>query len=73
MKIQSKGLRLIYIIGVFFMFYFSSLGGFGANAPLSWWWATLILPYPIGWLLAVIVIITRALKKKKQTVPGPVN
>lgn len=51
-------------VGVFFLFYFSSLGGFGGNSSLSWWWGLLIIPYPIGWLITVILLIRSAIKKK---------
>jgi len=62
-------LSLILIaIGVFFLFYFSSLGGFGGTSTLSWWWGTLILPYPIGWLVAIVFLIIRVIKKPKQKV-----
>jgi multisubunit Na+/H+ antiporter MnhB subunit len=57
---------VLIIIGVIFLFYFSSLGGFGGNSTLSWWWGTLILPYPIGWLISMILLIARLVKKKKQ-------
>lgn len=53
-------------IGVFFMFYFSSLGGFGGASTLSWWWSAFILPYPIGWLIIVILLIARAINKKRM-------
>ncbi len=56
---------ILIAIGVFFMFYLSSLGGFGGKSTLSWWWGTLILPYPIGWLITIILIIAKAVKKKK--------
>jgi hypothetical protein len=60
-------LSLILIaIGVFFMFYLSSLGGFGRNSKLSWWWGTLVLPYPIGWLIAIILLIIRLSKKRNK-------
>lgn len=55
---------LMIAVGVFFLFYFSSLGGFGGESTLSWWWGTLILPYPIGWLWAIILLIVRAYNKK---------
>ena len=59
-------LSLIMILaGVFFLFYLSSLGGFGGTATLSWWWGTLILPYPIGWIISIVILIIRAVKKKK--------
>jgi hypothetical protein len=57
---------IMVLTGVFFLFYFSSLGGFGGDSSLSWWWGTLILPYPLGWLLEIILLIVRAFKKKKQ-------
>ncbi|HMM12418.1 MAG TPA: hypothetical protein PKE03_10030 [Bacteroidales bacterium] len=56
---------MMIIVGVFFLFYLSSLGGFGGNSSLSWWWGTLILPYPLGWLIAIITLINRAIKKRK--------
>ncbi|NVO10853.1 MAG: hypothetical protein HXX16_12880 [Bacteroidales bacterium] len=56
---------VMIVIGVFFMFYFSSFGGFGGNSTLSWWWSTLILPYPIGWLTVISLLIVRDFKKKR--------
>ena len=55
-------------MGVCFMFYFSSLGGFGGTSTLSWWWATLIIPYPIGWLINIILLIVRAVNRKKMSI-----
>jgi len=66
-KIFTASLILI-VIGVAFMFYFSSLGGFGGTSTLSWWWALLILPFPIGWLIIITVLIRRAIKNKSQKV-----
>lgn len=57
---------IMIVTGVFFLFYFSSLGGFGGSSALSWWWGTLILPYPIGWLMAIITLIIRAVNKSKK-------
>lgn len=57
---------IMIVIGVFFLFYFSSLGGFGGTSTLSWWWGLLILPYPIGWLMAIITLIIRAANKSKH-------
>jgi hypothetical protein len=54
---------IMILIGVFFMFYFSSLGGFGGTSTLSWWWGILILPYPIAWLTTIILLIVRVVKK----------
>jgi len=61
-------LSLIMIaVGVFFLFYLSSLGGVGGNR-LSWWWGTLVLPYPLGWLIAIVLLIVRSVKRKKQQI-----
>ena len=57
---------IMIIIGVFFLFYFSSLGGFGGTSAISWWWSILILPYPLGWLMSIIILIVRAIKNKKR-------
>jgi len=56
---------IMIMIGVCFLFYLSSLGGFGRNSGLSWWWGILILPYPTGWLLSIILLIVRALKRSE--------
>lgn len=54
---------ILIAFGVFFMFYFSSLGGFGGNSKLSWWLISLIVPYPLGWLLIIILLILKGVKK----------
>jgi len=53
-------------MGVFSLFYLSSLGGFGGKSTLSWWWGCLILPYPIGWFTIVIMLIKRLFNKSTQ-------
>ena len=61
-------LSLMILFGVAFLFYFSSLGGFGGKSTLSWWWCILILPYPIAWLTTIVLLIIRAVRKHKQQV-----
>lgn len=56
---------IMIVFGVFFLFYFSSLGGFGGKSGLSWWWVILILPYPAGWIMAIAALIRRVKKKNK--------
>ena len=58
---------VLILTGVCFLFYFSSLGGFGGTSTLSWWWGLLILPYPIGWLTAIGLLIMRSIKHKSGT------
>jgi predicted MFS family arabinose efflux permease len=57
---------LLIAVGVCFLFFLSSLGGFGENANLSWWWSLLILPYPVGWVMDVVLILKRTYRKKIQ-------
>ncbi|MDZ7604082.1 MAG: hypothetical protein U5K79_00515 [Cyclobacteriaceae bacterium] len=56
---------IMIAIGVFFLFYLSSLGGFGGTSELSWWWGITILPYPIAWIFAMIMLIFRVRQKQK--------
>lgn len=39
--------------GVGAMWVLSSLGGFGGKSGLSMWWGMLIVPYLVGWVMAV--------------------
>ena len=50
---------LLILFGVAFLWYLSSLGGFGGASDLSWGWGLLIIPYPVGWLLAIITIFQK--------------
>jgi hypothetical protein len=60
-------LSLIMIVfGAFFLFYLSSLGGFGGESTLSEWWGILILPYPLGWLISIVILIVRIFRKTKS-------
>lgn len=40
-------------LGVGTLWGLSAIGGFGGQTGRSNWWALLLLPYPIGWLLAL--------------------
>ena len=57
----------LIIFGVFFLFYLSSLGGFGGSSRLSIWYGLTILPYPIGWL-GIVVLLWRGRKKEQYTI-----
>jgi uncharacterized membrane protein len=59
---------ILIAIGVFLLFYLSSLGGFGGDSALSWWYGLFVLPYPIGWLMAIVLLIVR-LSKRDRTKP----
>ena len=40
-------------LGVGTLWGLSAIGGFGGQTGRSNWWALLLLPYPVGWLLAL--------------------
>lgn len=40
-------------IGVGAMWILSAFGGFGGSTGRSNWWALLLVPYPVGWLMGV--------------------
>lgn len=54
---------LLLTLGIGMMFLLSSLGGIGGKSPYSIWLGLLILPYPVGWIVSVVLLIRRALKK----------
>ena len=45
---------ILIAVGVGAMFALSALGGIGGKNGHSMWWGILILPYPAGWLMALV-------------------
>lgn len=45
---------VLVALGVAVMFLFSAFGGVGGTSGRSAWWALMILPYPIGWIVGVL-------------------
>ena len=56
------GASLAIVAGVLYLFWISSLGGFGGNSGRSYWWALGIIPYPVGWLMLMGWLLQAALK-----------
>jgi hypothetical protein len=52
--------------GVIALFVLSAMGGFGGKTGRSMWWALVLLPYPIGWLLGIANLITRAIDRLRH-------
>jgi hypothetical protein len=44
---------ILITVGVGAMVGLSTFGGIGGRSGHSMWWAILILPYPVGWLMAL--------------------
>ena len=52
-------------VGVAYLWFISSLGGFGGSTGRSILWGLPILTYPVGWLLLIILLIKRVIKPGK--------
>ncbi|HET9571723.1 MAG TPA: hypothetical protein VFP20_09990 [Bacteroidales bacterium] len=55
---------LLIAVGVGYMFYMSSLGGFGPEA-MPWVWGIPMVLYPIGWFLTAVLLYLHAQMKWK--------
>lgn len=42
------------VLGVSTMWILSAFGGLGGDTGRSLWWALVLLPYPVGWLLGLV-------------------
>ena len=47
------GAFILIAVGVAALFGLSAVGGIGGKSGHSMWWGVLMLPYPIGWLMAL--------------------
>jgi hypothetical protein len=52
-------------VGVGAMWGMSALGGIGGSTGRSMWWALLLLPYPVGWVLGLVGAV-----RSLRTTPG---
>ena len=61
---------ILIAVGVGAMFALSAVGGIGGKSGHSMWWGVLMLPYPVGWLLALagsVAGLVRFFKGRGQT------
>jgi len=52
--------------GVVVMFAMSAVGGLGGKTGRSMWWALVLLPYPVGWLLGIANLAARAIDRVRH-------
>jgi len=45
---------VLIAIGVGVMFAMSAVGGFGGSTGRSMWWALVVVPYPVGWVMGLV-------------------
>ena len=63
---------ILIALGVGAMFALSAVGGIGGRSGHSMWWGLLILPYPVGWLMALaagVVALVRRVKSRRLVHP----
>jgi hypothetical protein len=53
---------VLVAVGVGALWGMSAVGGFGSPPGHSWWWALVLLPYPVGWIMGLVGAI-RALRE----------
>ena len=59
---------ILIAVGVAALVALSVVGGIGGTSGRSMWWGVLVLPYPIGWVMALagaIYLAVRFVKAKK--------
>jgi hypothetical protein len=64
---------ILIALGVGAMFALSAAGGIGGRSGHSAWWGLLLLPYPAGWLMALIggvIGFIRLLKGGRRRIPA---
>jgi hypothetical protein len=64
---------ILIAFGVGAMFALSAVGGIGGKSGHSMWWGVLILPYPVGWLMALgggVAGLVRFFKGRGQKARG---
>ena len=52
--------------GVIALFALSAVGGLGGKTGHSMWWGLLLLPYPIGWILAMANLVARVIDRGRH-------
>jgi hypothetical protein len=68
--VYSVWVVILIAVGVAAMFALSAVGGIGGTTGHSMWWGVLILPYPIGWIMALagaIYLLVRLVRSRKPT------
>jgi hypothetical protein len=75
---NSRHRRLLYwsfalvAIGVGAMWGMSAVGGLGGSTGRSMWWAIVLVPYPVGWVMALVGAIRRLREAPNPSVPSTV-
>lgn len=61
---------VLVAVGVAILWGMSVVGGLGGSTGRSMWWALTLLPYPVGWLLALIGAVLTLLAGRRGAAHG---
>lgn len=64
--VERLGIFGMILFGVAAMFALSEVGGIGGNSGHSLWWGVLILPYPAAWLLGIVDLAKRLVRRLRH-------
>lgn len=56
---------ILLVLGVAVLWILSAMGGFGGESDLAWGWGWLLLPYPVGWFMVLVLLYLRIFWRKK--------
>ena len=59
---------IMVVCSVAALWYISSLGGYDPKK--EWWWNVILIPYPVGWLISIITLIVRWVKREDRLETG---
>ena len=57
---------ILLAVGVGALWAMSALGGLGGKTGRSMWWALVLLPYPIGWIMGLVGAILRLVESSRK-------
>ncbi|MBU1694437.1 MAG: hypothetical protein KJ726_06800 [Verrucomicrobia bacterium] len=52
----------LVVVGMGALWGLSAVGGLGGSTGRSMWWALLLLPYPVGWIMGLVGVILRLIE-----------
>jgi purine-cytosine permease-like protein len=57
---------VLIAVGVSAMFVLSAFGGIGGTSGHPMWWGIMILPYPIGWIMGMVYLLSRLVSSARH-------
>ena len=58
------------VIGVAVFWVLSARGGLGGDTFRSMWWALIVLPYPVGWVMSIIAAVRVLREYSRSAAPS---